>query len=590
MFKNHKIVENALKGNSQQESLQNSIKFFMNILNTLIQVKVYPLNVGNKECALLLFKDHTERIVPLLGADTNAHYLFLASLSHELRTPLNSALALIQSSVQEQNIPNDVKDKLLVPALSSIQILSYSIKDIIDYSKLSCGALGLRLETCSIAALVEKVIKLVEMQAKKKKVSIFTKIDHDVPTEWCTDPERVCQVLLNLLSNGLKYTLKGSIVVNVKYLEKKGLISVKVSDSGIGMEKNDLSRLQKAFKEQELFSSKLNPHSTGIGLGLTVSNQICLSLGAPKYDYLQVESTHNKGSDFKFFIENKTKVHIQSLEYPGTIETHESLLTEGSHFKFRRSSMRTSNQNRYSRYSTRKESIFSPKKSQKAAREFPSPSKESDEFAGEDNLDNSLDRSSDSSPSLYANTILLTQQYLSFESQRKKPDSRESRESGSRSPDSRGGKSPASRNQSPLLREIRLLGESRSKMSSKVQKVLIVDDDSFNILSLELMFKKFKVDHDHAYNGQEAIEKVMSNEYDLIMMDCNMPVMDGWEATKRILKMIEERKIKDLVIVACTAFEDAENLMKCGEAGMKYIIQKPVNADKLSDLLKKLQY
>ena len=72
-------------------------------------------------------------------------------------------------------------------------------------------------------------------------------------------------------------------------------------------------------------------------------------------------------------------------------------------------------------------------------------------------------------------------------------------------------------------------------------------------------------------------------------MDCNMPVMDGWEATKRILKLIEEGKIKDLVIVACTAFEDAENLMKCGEAGMKYIIQKPVNADKLSDLLKKLQ-
>jgi len=434
-------------------------------------------------------------------------------------------------------------------------------------------------------------VKLVEIQAKKKKVSIFTKIDPDVPTEWCTDPERVCQVVLNLLTNGLKYTLKGkgSIVISVKYLEKKGLISIKVSDSGIGMEKNDLSRLQKAFKEQELFSSKLNPHSTGIGLGLTVSNQICLSLGTMKYDYLQVESTSNKGSEFRFYIENKTKINILSSEYPGTIETHESLLTEGSNFKFRRSSKRTSNQNRYSRYSTRKESIFSPKKSQKAVREF--PSKESEELDADDHLDQSLDRSSDSSPSLYANTILLTQQYLSFESQRKKPDSRES---GSRSPDSRP-KTPTSRTNSPLLNEIRLLAgpktprTPRTPKARQIQKVLIVDDDSFNILSLELMFKKLKVDHDHAYNGKEAIEKALTNEYDLIMMDCNMPVMDGWEATQRILKLIEEKQINDLVIVACTAFDDAENLMKCGEAGMKYIIQKPVHSDKLSDLLKKLQ-
>ena len=568
MFKNHKVVANALRGTNPSEpnSLQNSIKFFMKNLDTMIQVKVYPTHVRQKDCALLLFLDRNERNAPLLGAfggeENNTHYLFLASLSHELRTPLNSALALIQSSVQELTIPEEVKEKLLIPALTSIQILSYNIKDIIDYSKMSYGALGLRLETCNVPALVERIMKLVEIQAKKKKISILSKIDPDVPLEWCTDPERVCQTILNLLSNGLKYTLKGSIVVCVKYMKKQGLIKVKVSDTGLGIESSELVKLQKNLKDQELFSKKINLHSTGIGLGLSVSNHICAALGPSKYDYLRVKSVFNKGSEFTFYIENKTKAQIMSVESPGTIETHESLLTDASNFRLKGNFTKTNH-----KYATRKGSIFSPFRSGKTMKDFPSKEPE----ISDGKLEESSDDSSDSSPSLYANTTLLTHQYLSFESTKNKL--------------TLNTENPV-RQHSPLLREVKIFNEGKAK-NSRINRVLIVDDDSFNILSLELIFKKLRIPHDHAYNGKEAIEKVLANKYDLIMMDCNMPVMDGWEATKHILKLISEGKVKNLVIVACTAFEDAENLMKCVDAGMKYIIQKPVNIDKLSDLLKK---
>jgi len=452
-----------------------------------------------------------------------------------------------------------------------MQILSYNIKDLIDFSKASCGSLGLKLETCNITYLLEKVVKLVEIQANKKSISIFSKIDPEIPHDWCTDPDRVCQAVLNLLSNAIKYTVKGFIVVSAKYLERKGMIKIKVSDTGVGMEKGDLSKLQKAFKDQELYFKKLNLHSTGIGLGLAVSNQICLGLGHTRQDYLKVKSTLNKGSEFKFYIDNKARINLTSFDQSpvnGTVETHDSLIADSSTMKLRQ--MRRGAHSTNNRYMTRKESVFSPHRSPKVLREF--PSKDVDTM--EDNkADDSLDASSDSSPSLYANTSLLNQRYLSFDSNMK-----------------RGSGVVAqfgSRHQSPLLKEVKLLNNEIDR-PSKVEKVLIVDDDSFNILSLELMFKTFNVQHDHAYNGKEAIEKVKKNKYQMIMMDCNMPVMDGWEATKQIIGLINDGVIDNLVIVACTAFEDSENLMKCGEAGMKYIIQKPVSIDKLSDLLKKI--
>ena len=542
-------------------------------MNKVIEVQVFPMKVETRNCALLLFMEHNEqyeKVGTLFNEeDSNSQALLLSSISHELRTPLNSALALIQASIQEPSLPKELKDNFLIPGLSSMQILSYSIKDILDYKKANSGTLGLRLETCNVASIIKKTIKLVELQARKKNIAIFSKISPNIPAAWSTDADRVCQILLNLLSNGLKYTMKGYIVISASYLQRRGLIKIKVADTGIGMEKSDLTRLQKAFKEQEILSKKLNLHSTGINLGLTVSNQICAILGQPKYDYLKVKSSADKGSEFKFYLENKTKANLTSLENPQSIvETHESLLTEGGNLK--RIPLKKSTNFSQNRFSTRKESVFSPHRSPKWDKMSLSK-----DIGVDEKQDESLDNSSDSSPSLYANTSLLINQYSSIENNKANFGS------------SLTTRMPKIPRQCSVLRDMKSMWQDLAK-SIKIEKVLIVDDDSFNILSLELIFKKLKLKCDHAYNGRQAIDMVMNNKYDLIMMDCNMPVMDGWEATKEILSLIAAKTIDDLIIVACTAFDDAENLMRCGEAGMKYIIQKPVNQDKLADLLKKL--
>ena len=117
-------------------------------------------------------------------------------------------------------------------------------------------------------------------------------------------------------------------------------------------------------------------------------------------------------------------------------------------------------------------------------------------------------------------------------------------------------------------------------------KVLIVDDDTFNIVSMELALSKFQSKTERAFNGSEAIEKILSTKFDLVLMDCNMPVLNGWEATKKIKELVQQGKIDDIPIIACTAYEDLESIEKCKEAGMSYIINKPITNDKLKKILK----
>ena len=100
-----------------------------------------------------------------------------------------------------------------------------------------------------------------------------------------------------------------------------------------------------------------------------------------------------------------------------------------------------------------------------------------------------------------------------------------------------------------------------------------MDDDSFNIMSNELILKRLNVECDSCFNGREAVNMVKkNNNYDFVLMDCNMPVLNGWDATREILELVGKKEVNRVVIIACTAYDDASSLKKCTDAGMEYIL------------------
>ena len=135
--------------------------------------------------------------------------------------------------------------------------------------------------------------------------------------------------------------------------------------------------------------------------------------------------------------------------------------------------------------------------------------------------------------------------------------------------------------------EIRTFFEER-----KNQKILIVDDDPLNILVLKSFLEQFGVLREGAINGDEAVSKVMArpNDYCLILMDCQMPVMDGFEATRILTRKMKLGELPRIPIVGCTAFNGQDKLSECLRSGMEEVISKPVIKEKLRDILKKFTH
>jgi Signal transduction histidine kinase len=497
------------------------------------------------------------------GTDSSHKTQMLSALSHELRTPLNSSLSLLQTSISDKNIPSYCKTEYLVPAFNSLQVLLSVVNDLLDYFQLLNNQFKLSVEKVNIKALVHKVVQLMEIQATKKNLFITTKFDQNIPEEWHTDPERFSQVLLNLVSNSVKYTYKGGIVISLSYSDSKKIIQVKVSDTGIGINSDVLPRLKKSLETLDETSLKLDNQSTGLGLGLTISNLISTILGRGYHDHIEVKSSP-KGSEFSFKIEDKVKLI-------NAIETHSSpdlsYISElGSPTIMPKSVERktTLRPSYFASEAKRKVSHFSTCGKDSliimTSQTLPPPTKEIERTDSHLQIEKEDSEISDASASFIGNMVLLQKKYS-------KPD--------------------------VVRKKVQSFSLSRSfqgyiELPSDRRKILIVDDDTFNVHSMELVLKGLGMSTESAYNGLEAVNRVQSQKFDLIMMDCNMPIMDGWEATKKIRKMIHQKTIEDLIIVGCTAYEDAESLNKCYEAGMKYIIQKPITREKVAKLLDRL--
>ena len=226
---------------------------------------------------------------------------FLVSMTHEMRTPLNAVLG--KNSV----IINDTKEeetlKLSKEISTSGKVILSMINDILDLSKMEAGKMTINPVRYSTATISYEVADIMRSDAVAKGLGFKLEVSENVPAELYGDDVRIRQVIINLVSNAIKYTREGSVTLRIwfsylKPAEKKGMLNVSVLDTGIGIKEEDLPKLKKAFSRLD---PEVNRNVEGTGLGLAICSSILKLMGSE----LTVESTYEIGSTFSFSVEQE---------------------------------------------------------------------------------------------------------------------------------------------------------------------------------------------------------------------------------------------------------------------------------------------
>lgn len=485
------------------------------------EIRIMLMSFRDRPALALIFTDVSERnlILTLQGNDEYKNNL-LASVSHELRTPLNASLNFIKMALDDPSVPKYIKEELLQPSLISNSLLLHLINDILDFSQMAANKLRLVYENKDVRTTVEQCLDLVRIQASKKGLQIFAEFDiRNSSTDFCTDHNRLKQIILNLLSNAIKFTVEGSIIVRVTvqsvdrpsedFINMKKIVSISVEDTGIGMSQENMAKLFKAFEKIDL-GNRISMNSTGAGLGLVISNNLVQMLSPGEEDNtMKVQSQPEKGTTFSFCTVER--------------DDESSIVSKNALFQ--------------------------------------------EDF--NDDMNEATERSS-------VNDLLIRRTSI-FKNNVVRQTTRNT------------GKF-----------SFEELGAVTSKIDlCTCPSILIVDDDVFNITALTLILKKLDFKCDSAFNGRQAIKKVEDrqiqkkchekccSQYKLIFMDCSMPIMDGFEASRILKERMVTGGLTDVPIIACTAFVQDKEKQKAQDSGMSNHVVKPLSQESVLQAIRK---
>lgn len=366
------------------------------------------------------------------------------------------------------------------------------INDILDFSQISNGKLRLNPVCFKLDEIIGDISKLIKFQAKKKGLcfTIENKFPPETALEVKSDPNRLKQVILNLLGNSLKFTQKGFIKITMEPAQTEEIrerggahptVKISVSDSGCGIKPEDIGKLFRLFGKLESSEAK-KTNEAGIGLGLAISQNLVKCLNQNKSnEEIKVISEYQKGSTFYFNLYPMT-------DFENDFEDME--ITKNFDFFY------------------------------------------------------NTDEGGKNHPPEF---VLTPNEIIIPNFQRK----------------------------------------------NKHYQVLLVDDDLINMMVLTKYFSTFDdCKYDTAYNGLEALNLVKSQAkagvyYDVILMDCNMPIMDGFEATREILNLVKAGIIQNIAIIASTANASQLDFENCFRNGMVDYLSKPYSRNQLRKILDK---
>src|SRR5665648_143217 len=502
---------------------------------------------------------------------------FLSNMSHELRTPLNAIVGFSELALKTSLNPRQRN------YLSKIKISSHAllglISDILDLSKIEAGKLELEIATFSLEEVLQNAINQVSVKSHEKGLTLMVSIDENVPLSLNGDSLRLGQILLNLVSNAIKFTDKGEVTIRVELLEKRGdsaSIQFSIKDTGIGMTEEQVTKLFQPFTQADASTTR---KYGGTGLGLAVSrNLVDLMRGD-----IWVESEIGVGSTFFF----TAKINVDDKErfkhYKNTFEKWGKKVLLVDDIEESREiigSMLAEVSLDVVMSSSGEEAIAILEKTKDdncfdlVIMDWKMP--------GMDGIETSR-RIKKLFAIGKAPAIILITAYASEGVQEKakqiglledvlyKPVTSSLLFNAIINVRDKEGIEIISAG-SEKENDIEYLPQLRDA------RILLVEDNEINQEMAQEILQEAGLKVTIANNGREAVDKVRTNAYDIVLMDIQMPIMDGYDATREIRK---DPVFAELPIIAMTDNASLRDQEKCFQAGMNGHVAKPIDIAKL---------
>ncbi|MGM0581182.1 MAG: PAS domain S-box protein [Bacteroidota bacterium] len=552
-----------------------------------IAANIKIIEEDNTHWALVTFNDISDRVKAekqLLEAKKTAEAAnqakstFLANMSHEIRTPLNGVIGF--SDLLRKTNLNVLQSDYTQHIYNSAHSLLGIINDILDFSKIEAGKLKLQLEKINGLKLAESAISFITFQASQKNLEVLIDYDQDAPLYFEADELRLRQILINLLGNAVKFTESGNITLKVSKIKKSHKLKFEVIDTGIGISTEQQKNIFRAFEQADVSTTR---KFGGSGLGLTISNKLLKMMKSK----LQLESEVNKGSIFCFEIDIKNSedaVSEKLVEKP--LEKIKKILIVDDHTE-----QINSLEKLFTGYEldiTNCNSAVEANKKLAEANDFDLIliDEEMPNISGIELLHMLKERD------LLQNSLVIIL-HKHIESEYFYSEFVDQPEIF---------KIPKPVLPTKLLELVHkidsgdvaekpVVAKSITEKAQNVElnRILIAEDNEVNKFLIVRILENTLPDSDliHVENGKIAVEEFKKHKPDLILMDIQMPIMSGLEATE-IIRTIENSQDKT-PIIALSAGVLKEDKEKALAAGIDDFLEKPLIQEDFLKTLETLQ-